>query len=109
MGGKHKKTLRSEKAKVKLKAVKLPKGLNVTKTEFKVRKIVFREQLTTSYNEEDGKRIINIKVKCLLYSSSSHSVNSFACASKRRKLSNEKQIKYRYKLLVNYFRSFLRN
>ncbi|EDV92356.1 testis-expressed protein 10 homolog [Drosophila grimshawi] len=45
MGGHHKKNLRAEKAKVKLKGAKLPKGLNVTKTDFKVRKIEIREQL----------------------------------------------------------------
>lgn len=37
--------MKSEKAKTKLKGAKLPKGLNVTKTEFKVRKIVIRDQL----------------------------------------------------------------
>ncbi|XP_031640841.1 testis-expressed protein 10 [Contarinia nasturtii] len=41
----HKKFLKSEKAKIKLKGAKLPKGLNVTKTEFKVRKIVIRDQI----------------------------------------------------------------
>ncbi|KAL5283037.1 TEX10 family protein [Megaselia abdita] len=61
MGGKHKKSLRAEKAKVKLKGIKLPKGLNVTKTEFKVKKIVFKEQLSKDFNEEEGKRNINIK------------------------------------------------
>uniref|UniRef100_A0A1B0CSR9 Pre-rRNA-processing protein Ipi1 N-terminal domain-containing protein n=1 Tax=Lutzomyia longipalpis TaxID=7200 RepID=A0A1B0CSR9_LUTLO len=43
--GKHKKVLRSEKAKVKLKGAKLPKGQNITKTDFKVKKILIREQL----------------------------------------------------------------
>ncbi|XP_004535067.1 testis-expressed protein 10 homolog [Ceratitis capitata] len=56
----HKKKLRSEKAKVKLKATKLPKGLNVTKTEFKVRKITIREQLKES-QYADGERQINLK------------------------------------------------
>ncbi|XP_070151670.1 testis-expressed protein 10 homolog [Polyergus mexicanus] len=45
----HLKRLKSEKAKVKLKAKKsinqLPKGLNVTDTSFKVKKILIREQL----------------------------------------------------------------
>lgn len=41
----HKKFLKSEKAKTKLKGAKLQKGLNVTKTEFKVRKIVIRDQI----------------------------------------------------------------
>ncbi|XP_017473163.1 PREDICTED: testis-expressed sequence 10 protein [Rhagoletis zephyria] len=56
----HKKKLRSEKAKVKLKATKLPKGLNVTKTEFKVRKITIREQLKET-QFADGQRQLNIK------------------------------------------------
>lgn len=59
--GKHKKFLKSEKAKVKLKDRKLPKGLNVTKTEFKVRKIVLREQLHETVLEE-GKRKQSVKV-----------------------------------------------
>lgn len=41
----HKKFIKSEKAKTKFKSTKLPKGLNVTKTEFKVRKIVIRDQI----------------------------------------------------------------
>lgn len=41
----HRKFLKEEKAKTKLKGAKLPKGLNVTKTEFKVRKIVIRDQI----------------------------------------------------------------
>lgn len=60
MGGSHKKKLRAEKAKVKLKGAKLPKGLNVTKTEFKVRKILIREQLReTQY--QDGEKQVNLK------------------------------------------------
>lgn len=60
MGGSHKKKLRAEKAKVKLKGAKLPKGLNVTKTEFKVRKILIREQLRdTQYH--DGQKLVNLK------------------------------------------------
>lgn len=43
--GKHKKFLRSEKAKVKLKGTKLKEAQNVTKTDFKVRKIIITEQL----------------------------------------------------------------
>ncbi|XP_075155020.1 testis-expressed protein 10 [Haematobia irritans] len=60
MGGTHKKKLRAEKAKVKLKGAKLPKGLNVTKTEFKVRKITIREQLKES-QYDGGIRQINVK------------------------------------------------
>lgn len=60
---KHKKFLKSEKAKIKLKGVKLPKGLNVTKTDFKVKKIVIKEQITDTHNQ-DGTviRKHNIKV-----------------------------------------------
>ena len=43
--GKHKKFLKSEKAKVKLKGTKLKEAQNVTKTDFKVRKIIITEQL----------------------------------------------------------------
>lgn len=63
MGGQYKKKLRAEKAKVKLKGAKLPKGLNVTKTEFKVRKITLREQLKDTHFV-DGQRQINLK-ECL--------------------------------------------
>jgi len=46
---KHSKRLKSEKAKVKLKAKtsvdRLSKSLNVTNTSFKVKKILIREQL----------------------------------------------------------------
>ncbi|XP_016994740.2 testis-expressed protein 10 homolog [Drosophila takahashii] len=61
MGGHHKKNLRAEKAKVKLKGAKLPKGLNVTKTDFKVRKIEIREQLKESSYTETGQRQLNLK------------------------------------------------
>ncbi|XP_016949270.1 testis-expressed protein 10 homolog [Drosophila biarmipes] len=61
MGGHHKKNLRAEKAKVKLKGAKLPKGLNVTKTDFKVRKIEIREQLKESSYTESGQRQLNLK------------------------------------------------
>ncbi|KAL7745310.1 hypothetical protein ACLKA6_015333 [Drosophila palustris] len=62
MGGHHKKNLRAEKAKVKLKGAKLPKGLNVTKTDFKVRKIEIREQLKeSSLLSINGQRQLNLK------------------------------------------------
>ncbi|XP_022214630.2 testis-expressed protein 10 homolog [Drosophila obscura] len=61
MGGHHKKNLRAEKAKVKLKGAKLPKGLNVTKTDFKVRKIEIREQLKEASYTETGQRQFNLK------------------------------------------------
>uniref|UniRef100_A0A182JFZ7 Pre-rRNA-processing protein Ipi1 N-terminal domain-containing protein n=1 Tax=Anopheles atroparvus TaxID=41427 RepID=A0A182JFZ7_ANOAO len=45
MGGNSRKFKKAEKSKVKLKGAKLPKGTNITKTNFKVRKIVIPEQL----------------------------------------------------------------
>nr|XP_040236824.2 testis-expressed protein 10 [Anopheles coluzzii] len=45
MGGSSKKFKKAEKSKIKLKGAKLPKGANVTKTNFKVRKIVVPDQL----------------------------------------------------------------
>ncbi|GAB0088764.1 hypothetical protein DMENIID0001_032280 [Sergentomyia squamirostris] len=60
--GKHKKVLRSEKAKVKLKGVKLLKAQNVTKTDFKVKKIIVREQLREeSETATEGIPKVNIK------------------------------------------------
>lgn len=50
----HKKFLKSEKTKTKLKGAKLPKGLNVTKTEFKVKKIVIRDQIKEAPTLVDG-------------------------------------------------------
>lgn len=67
---KHKKFLKSEKAKIKLKGVKLPKGLNVTKTDFKIKKIVIKDQLKDSFNE-DGTVIRNQNVKV----SNSHTIH----------------------------------
>ncbi|CAK9801943.1 Testis-expressed protein 10 homolog [Anthophora plagiata] len=64
-GNKHLKHLKSEKAKVKLKAKKtkhLPKGLNVTNPTFKVKKIVIREQLKQPDKTEIlSKRNLNVK------------------------------------------------
>ncbi|XP_054008434.1 testis-expressed protein 10 homolog [Hylaeus anthracinus] len=61
----HMKHLKSEKAKVKLKAKKakpLPKGLNVTDPTFKVKKIVIREQLKHHDDTEIlSKRKLNVK------------------------------------------------
>lgn len=60
----HKKFVKSEKAKTKLKGAKLPKGLNVTKTDFKIRKIVIRDQIRGTAETESGLivRSSNIKV-----------------------------------------------
>lgn len=60
---KHKKFLKTEKQKTKFKAAKLPKGLNVTKTEFKVRKIVIRDQIKESTIVDGTILRSNIKVK----------------------------------------------
>lgn len=46
MGGNHKKNIRKEKAKVQLKGARLAKGTNVTKAEFKVKKIILKTQLS---------------------------------------------------------------
>lgn len=60
----HKKFVKSEKAKTKLKGAKLPKGLNITKTDFKIKKIVIREQIRNDTITEDGTSIrSNIKVR----------------------------------------------
>ncbi|KAL7020118.1 hypothetical protein ACKWTF_011377 [Chironomus riparius] len=54
--GKHKKFLKSEKAKVKLKGNKLKGPQNVTKTDFKVRKIILTDQLKNVQQIESGER-----------------------------------------------------
>lgn len=60
----HKKFVKKEKNKVKLKGSKLlPKGLNRTDTNFKVKKIVIREQLKEHEQSELlSKKKLNIKV-----------------------------------------------
>jgi hypothetical protein len=68
MGGHHKKFIRKEKSKVKLKAKKtvLTKAQNVTDTSFKVKKIVLREQLKSGVPDElQMRRKMNVKV-CVL-------------------------------------------
>lgn len=62
----HQKALKSEKAKVKLKTKKglnnLPKGLNITDTTFKAKKIIIREQLKQHEESEIlSRRKLNIK------------------------------------------------
>ncbi|XP_013192833.2 testis-expressed protein 10 homolog [Amyelois transitella] len=59
----HQKFLKSEKSKTKLKAKKdLPKGTNVTKTNFKIKKIVIKEQLKKhGVSEALSARKLNIK------------------------------------------------
>jgi pre-rRNA-processing protein IPI1 len=63
--GKHRKFLKAEKAKVKLKATKLKGPQNVTKTDFKVRKIVITEQLRNVQVKETGQRKIHSINDCL--------------------------------------------
>ncbi|XP_063698535.1 testis-expressed protein 10 homolog [Culicoides brevitarsis] len=59
----HRKFLKAEKARTKLKGAQLPKGLNVTKTEFKVRKIVIPEQLKdkSSLNQALSRKLLSVK------------------------------------------------
>lgn len=78
MGGHHKKFVRKEKSKVKLKAKKtvLTKAKNVTDINFKVHKIVLREQLKTGVLEVQTTRKLNVRV-CVLrnfidYDASNH-------------------------------------
>lgn len=77
---KHKKFLKSEKAKVKLrlkgqKTKFLPKGGNVTDTTFKIKPIVLQEQLKSkSESEPLSKRKLNVKE--LLLRLKHHSVNA---------------------------------
>jgi pre-rRNA-processing protein IPI1 len=63
---KHQKQLKSEKAKVKLKtkgSKQLPKGLNITDTNFKVKKIIIREQLKhQDVTQILSRRKLNVKV-----------------------------------------------
>lgn len=65
---KHSKRLKSEKTKIKLKTKKsinqLPKGLNVTDTSFKIKKILIREQLQHRDETEIlSTHKLNIKVR----------------------------------------------
>lgn len=64
----HMKNLKSERAKIKLKTSKksnqLPKGLNVTNTSFKSKKIVIQEQLKQQDSTEVlSRRKLNVKVR----------------------------------------------
>lgn len=60
--GKYKKKIRAEKAKVKLRKKKLPKGQNITDTSFKVKKIVTVEQLR-KVNENEPVSSWNVPLK----------------------------------------------
>lgn len=61
----HRKFLKSEKAKVKLKGNKLKAPQNVTKTDFKVRKIVITDQLKNVQVKEIGIRKRHSVTDCL--------------------------------------------
>lgn len=63
--GNHKKYLKSEKAKIKLKGTKLKGPQNVTKTDFKVRKIIITEQLKNVQVKESGVRKVHSVNDCL--------------------------------------------
>lgn len=63
--GKLKKFLKAEKAKVKLKGNKLKGPQNVTKTDFKVRKIIITEQLKNVQIKEAGTRKTHSINDCL--------------------------------------------
>lgn len=67
--GKHKKFLKSEKAKVKLKGTKLKTAQNVTKTDFKVRKIIIPDQIKNVKKDEiTGLKQHSVQVINLIYS-----------------------------------------
>lgn len=77
--GKHKKFLKSEKAKVKLKGTKLKEAQNVTKTDFKVRKIIITEQLKNVQELGVGtrkKHAVNDCVSRLKNSSSAEAISN---------------------------------
>lgn len=76
--GKHKKFLKAEKAKVKLKGNTLRGPQNVTKTDFKIKKIVITEQLKNVQVKEAGTRKVHSINDCLarLKNSSSKEVIS---------------------------------
>lgn len=71
IASRHQRFVKAEKTKVKLKGKKdvskgkkdLPKGTNVTKTAFKVKKIVIREQVRNLVNNDQplSKTKLNIK------------------------------------------------
>lgn len=87
---KHKKLLKSEKAKVKLrlkgqKTKFLPKGANVTDTTFKIKPIIVPEQLKIKTdNEPLSKRKLNVKDLLLRLKHHSVSARKDACAELRQ-------------------------
>ena len=91
----HKKQLKSERAKVKLKGSKtkfLPKGQNVTNTNFKIKQIVIQEQLKV---KSSGKAldVKNIKVRpayCV-----EHFVGAMFCCTGNFKLCETQQFEHK--------------
>ncbi|XP_044742724.1 testis-expressed protein 10 homolog [Chrysoperla carnea] len=57
----HKKVVKSERAKVKLKAKKLPKETNVTDTNFKIKKIIISKQLESHDGDLLTSKKLNIQ------------------------------------------------
>ncbi|CAG9854454.1 unnamed protein product [Phyllotreta striolata] len=79
----HKKNLKADKAKVKLKQTKtkfLPKGLNETKATFKIKPIVLAEQLKERSNEAPlSKRKLDVKDLCNRMQHYNENVRRSAC------------------------------
>lgn len=86
----HKKFLKSEKAKVKLrlkgeKTKFLPKGTNVTDTTFKIKPIVVQEQLKVKSDSEPlSKRKLNVKELLLRLKHHSVSARRESCVELRQ-------------------------
>lgn len=92
----HRKFLKAEKARTKLKGANLPKGLNVTKTEFKVRKIVIPELKKKEL--EPGARPRYTVQECLTklnHSNLSHRLEGISCL-KRMLETNFDEIKNQF-------------
>lgn len=67
MGG-YKKFKKQEKAKVKLRGKKLAEATNVTDTNFKVKKVVIKEQLKEHGEDELlSNKHLNLKVRYVKY------------------------------------------
>lgn len=73
----HRQFIKSERAKTKLKGNKLAKGLNVTKTDFKIKKIIIREQIKDTTLIEDGVEIRSQNIKVSKSSTLDDNINIF--------------------------------
>lgn len=83
----YQKFLKSEKSKTKLKSKKeLPKGTNVTKTNFKVKKIVLKEQLK-QHGETEALSVRKLNINELLLR-----LNHFNTKSRTDALSGLKEV-----------------